>query len=58
MTYPHPMDICEAEDRECDGLDFICDTCDCEFFVKDYRGEWDHPPGVPVCPECKEKEDE
>ena len=56
MTYPTPMDIAEAEDRE--GLEFVCEECDREFLIPfdEYRGQFDHPPSVPICPDCAEKE--
>ena len=58
MTYPTPMDVAEAEDREADGLEFVCEECEREFVIPfdEYRGQFDHPPSVPICPECAEKE--
>ena len=40
-----------------DGIDFMCDVCHRKFYVApaDYDGQWDHPPLVPVCPECREE---
>lgn len=35
-------------------MDFECEVCRQTFWVRprDYHGQWDHPPNVPVCPEC------
>ena len=37
-----------------DDLDFECEVCGYTFWIRprDYHGQWDHPPNVPVCPEC------
>ena len=52
----YPMGIYGRDPQDDDdGIAFICDVCRYEFFVKGYEGEWDHPPGVPICPECAEK---
>jgi hypothetical protein len=41
------------------GIKFICDECGREFVipVEHYEGQFDHPPSVPICPECQEKEE-
>ena len=41
------------------GIKFICDECGREFVipVEHYEGQFDHPPNVPICPECAEKEE-
>jgi hypothetical protein len=36
------------------GIDFVCTVCN-QLFVIDnevYRGEFDHPPSEPICPDC------
>ena len=57
MTYPTPMDVAEAEDREAGKLDFVCMRCGEKFYLHgwEYRGQWDHPPGEPVCDECEDE---
>jgi hypothetical protein len=51
----HPMDIAQAEDRESNGLDFVCETCGKTFIVYHYMGQWDHA-GEPICEDCEEKQ--
>ena len=43
-----------------DDLDFECGVCHESFWLRprDYDGQWDHPPNVPICPECAETADE
>ena len=42
------------------GHRFHCDECHTEFVVPfdDYLGEFDHPPSVPLCQDCKDKLEE
>lgn len=57
MTYPHPMDIAEAEDREANLMEFLCQTCGFTFHLHpdEYDGQWDHPPAEPECPSCQDR---
>ena len=43
-----------------EGHKFTCDECGREFVIPyaHYEGQFDHPPSVPICPECAEKLEE
>lgn len=52
----YPMGWRRDPREETDGISFICVDCGYEFFIQpqDYRGQFDHPPSEPRCPECSE----
>ncbi len=56
----YPMRCGHDPQDDTDGIPFMCVECGYEFFIdpRDYRGQFDHPPSEPVCPECQEKLDE
>ena len=37
--------------------EFVCDECGTlfEIAIDDYRGQFDHPPSVPICPDCMDR---
>ena len=43
-----------------EGHKVTCEECGREFVIPyaHYAGQFDHPPSVPICPECAEKLEE
>lgn len=39
------------------GIDFVCSECGLPFVIptEDYRGQFDHPPAEPICPDCEDE---
>jgi hypothetical protein len=56
---PENMDSTDLCGDEPTYLDFRCDQCGRTFYVPldAYDGRWDHPPGVPLCPDCMEDDE-
>ena len=58
IDYPGPRvyGVLSPDDKDDpEGIDFQCEVCRKTFYVRDYDGRWDHPPGEPICPECAEE---